>query len=203
MVEVNIVSLTENILAGMRQVGVNYAKNKIKSSIFDAFINVATQQLGQLSPEFSSLLKALQAADVRVRNERGEFHQDVLLRERLTPAQLRELGFDASTARLEVWTEFQEAPAPAIQTAVVRCETNATVRARMAEPDLLDQRLDFGVMRMDLHSGKAFAEPALENPARVLKEWKEIGGRRFLIESSTLDWKLDSSVLIQAQVPCP
>lgn len=41
-------------------------------------------------------------ADVRVRNERGQFHQDVLLREKLSARQLASLGFDANTVRLEV-----------------------------------------------------------------------------------------------------
>ena len=126
-------------------------------------------------------------ADVRVRNERGEFHQDVLLRERLTPAQLRALGFDASLVRLEVWTEFQEVPPPAILTAVVQRETNATVRVRMVEPDRVDERLDFGNMRMDLNSGKAFAEPQSGDTTHVLKAWKEIDGRQFLIESSSFE----------------
>jgi len=64
LIEINIVTLIEDSLAVMRQVGVNYAKNKIKSSIFNAFINVASQELGQLSPEYGALLKALRAADI-------------------------------------------------------------------------------------------------------------------------------------------
>lgn len=126
-------------------------------------------------------------ADVRVRNERGEFHQDVLLRERLSASQLEQLGFDAATVRLEVWSEFQEAPLAAIETVVIRSETNETVRAQMLEPDQVDQRLDFGAMRMDAGSGKAFVEPESGNAVRILKEWKEIGGRRFLIESATYE----------------
>lgn len=126
-------------------------------------------------------------AEVRVRNERGEFHQDVLLRERLSAAQLEQLGFDAATVRLEVWTEFQEAPPPGIETVVVRSETDPSVRAQMLEPDQVDQRLDFGAMRMDAGSGKAFVEPESGNAVRILKEWKEIGGRRFLIESATYE----------------
>jgi len=64
LIEINIVTLVEDTLAVMRQVGVNYAKNRVKSAIFNAFINVASEQLGQLSPEFGALMKALRAADV-------------------------------------------------------------------------------------------------------------------------------------------
>lgn len=64
LIEINIVSLIQNSMAVMRQVGINYAKNRIKSKIFEAFINVASQQLGKLSPEYGVLLKALGAADI-------------------------------------------------------------------------------------------------------------------------------------------
>jgi uncharacterized delta-60 repeat protein len=122
-------------------------------------------------------------ADVRVRNERGTFHQDVLLREKLSNEQLAALGFDPETVRIEVWTEFLEAPAPGISTRVIKTETNATRRAAMAEPDQVDQRVELGMMRMEFGSGRAFAEPGPDKSARISKEWKEIDRERFLIES--------------------
>lgn len=64
LIEINIVNLIQDSLAVMRQVGINYAKNRIKSSIFDAFINVAAGQLGKLSPEYGALLKALNAKNI-------------------------------------------------------------------------------------------------------------------------------------------
>jgi RHS repeat-associated protein len=64
LVEINVVELIQSTMAVMRQVGVNWAKNQIKSSIFNAFINVASRQLGQLSPEYGALLEALGAANI-------------------------------------------------------------------------------------------------------------------------------------------
>lgn len=122
-------------------------------------------------------------ADVRVRNERGAFHQDVLLRERLSAEQLQRLGFDAATVRLEVWTEFVGSPEPALERKVMDAGTNETLRADGA-PEAVDERVDFGVMRLEWGSGKAFAEPEAGGAIRIFKEWEKLEGRQFLIESA-------------------
>jgi hypothetical protein len=121
-------------------------------------------------------------ADVRVRNERGSFHQDVLLREKLSASQLAALGFDPNTVRLEVWTEFVEAPEPATKRIVLRSETNAALRATMVDPDEVDHLLKFG-NEMQIGKGSAFTEEEPIRAARVFKQWHEAGGRRFLIEA--------------------
>lgn len=121
-------------------------------------------------------------ADVRVRNERGQFHQDVLLREKLSGTQLASLGFDANTVRMEVWTEFLEAPEPVEQPIVFKTETNAAVRASMADPDEVDHVLKFG-SDMQIGPGSAFIEGEPDKTTRVFKQWQETGGRRFLIET--------------------
>jgi hypothetical protein len=59
-----VVSLIQTSLQTMRQVGVEAVKQRVKSAIFDAFVNVASAQLGQLSPEFNAVLKTLGAVDV-------------------------------------------------------------------------------------------------------------------------------------------
>jgi RHS repeat-associated protein len=64
LIEINIVSLIQNSLQTMRQVGVSYAKQRVQSAIFDAFVNVASAQLGQLSPEFNAVLKVLRASSI-------------------------------------------------------------------------------------------------------------------------------------------
>ena len=121
-------------------------------------------------------------ADVRVRNERGQFHQDVLLREKLSANQLTSLGFNADTVRLEVWTEFVEAPEPVAQRIVLKTETNAALRATMVEPDEVDDVLKFG-NEMQIGRGSAFIEDEPARATRVFKQWQETGGRRFLIEA--------------------
>jgi hypothetical protein len=121
-------------------------------------------------------------ADVRVRNERGQFHQDVLLREKLSAKQLTALGFDPNTVRLEVWTEFVEAPEPVAQRIVLKTETNAALRATMAEPDVVDHVLKFG-SEMQIGPGSAFTEGEPHRSAPVFKQWQQIGGKRFLIEA--------------------
>lgn len=122
-------------------------------------------------------------ADVRVRNERGQFHQDVLLREKLSAKQLAALGFDANTVRLEVWTEFVEAPEPVTQRIVLETETNAAVRATMADPDEVDHVLKFGG-EMQIGPGRAFIEDEPGKATRIFKQWQRIGDRRFLIEAT-------------------
>lgn len=110
--------------------------------------------------------------DVRVRNERGQFHQDVLLREKLSATQLAALGFDAETVRIEVWTEFLEAPDPVEQRLVLKTETNATVRATMVEPDEVDHVLKFG-SAMAIGPGSAFIEAEPHKATRVFKQWHQ------------------------------
>jgi hypothetical protein len=63
LVELNVVSFIQNSLVALRQESLSYAKNYIKNKAFDALINVATEQLSGLSPEFSALIKQLGVAD--------------------------------------------------------------------------------------------------------------------------------------------
>ena len=81
-------------------------------------------------------------ADYRLRNSRAGVEADVILRSGI-PSPV-ELGFNPSTTRLEIWTEFLEAPEPAVTTAVLRAQTDLDLRKRMVDPDLTDQTLDFG-----------------------------------------------------------
>src|ERR1041384_6441479 len=53
-------------------------------------------------------------ADIRIRNEKDQFHQEVLLKEKFSDDQLASLGFNSS-ARFEVWTHFYSAPAPSVK----------------------------------------------------------------------------------------
>lgn len=104
------------------------------------------------------------AADLHYTSRKGSFVQDVIVRERIVLPE----AFHPATTRLEVWTEFIEAPVP-----------ERTVRTRGGAPDEL---LDFGAMQIG--PGKAFSLG--ENDSRtapVIKRWMQIEGRTFLVEA--------------------
>jgi hypothetical protein len=153
-----------------------------KSVQIAAVKDCAGQQTAGNEITFFDAFQGLKA-DVRIRNTPGSFHQEVILREKLTPEQMARLGFDPRTARVETWTEFFSAPAPTVRTTVLQAERDPGARARMADPDTVDQFLDWGAMKMV--RGKAFVEGAPNKAVPVFKEWMQAGGRRFLIEAVT------------------
>jgi hypothetical protein len=104
-------------------------------------------------------------ADVRVRNERGQFHQDVLLREKLSTNMLAKLGFDSGSVRLEVWTEFIAAPTPTEQRPSLSGLTNGTP-GTLLPMDEVDPVLKFG-SSMQMGAGKAFIEGEPAKTTRV------------------------------------
>jgi hypothetical protein len=126
-------------------------------------------------------------ADVRFTYERGGFHQDVILRERFDPVWLEANGFNPDTTLLEIWTEFFEAPTPIKRARVISSVDEPALRAMVAEPDVVEEDLDFGIMKM--HMGKAYAKgvgPSPELTAPMPKRWHAIDGRTFLVESISL-----------------
>ena len=129
-------------------------------------------------------------ADVRFVYQKSGFHQDVLLRERISPERLKAAGFtsDLSALRLEIWTEWFAAPDPTISGKVLSKETNSVLRNQMAEPDVVEESLDFGDMKMP--TGKAYLQTGvggLNQEVTVSKRWLKIGARTFLVESVAFD----------------
>lgn len=122
-------------------------------------------------------------ADVRIRNERGQFHQDVLLREKLSNDQLVKLGFDPESVSIQVWTEFFDTPSPSVTPIPLRSETNAPLSMQSAAPEQADEFLDFGESKMG--EGRAFVEGPDGASARIHKQWRAIDDRRFLIENAS------------------
>jgi len=92
-------------------------------------------------------------ADVRYTYTKGGFEQDIILR--TSPPSPAEWGLDPETTRLEVFTEFIEAPAAQVTSVTLKREENEVARRLMKEPDLIDQHLDFG----GLHIGRGQAFP--------------------------------------------
>ncbi len=123
-------------------------------------------------------------ADVRYTHTRAEFEQDIILRE--NPPSPWEYGMNPATTRLEVWTEFIEAPEPVRGTSLLKQEGDIAVRRGMVDPDLTDERLEFGEMTMG--PGRAFPtenesdEFSESFSTPVGKNWIRIDGRQFLIE---------------------
>src|SRR6266496_2686337 len=67
-------------------------------------------------------------ADVRVTYEKDAFHQDVIFHQKLDLDRLAAVGFSLKTARLEVWTEFFEAPEPQVTRTVLESESDPLLR---------------------------------------------------------------------------
>lgn len=116
---------------------------------------------------------------------RAGLEQDIILRE--NPPSPKEYGFDPATTRLEVWTEFQNSAQPLVSSRVVGQSINSPSGQRMAEPNLVDDMVQFGAMRMG--HGKAFAanSDTMNNSGAplipVTKRWQQSQGRNFLVES--------------------
>ena len=129
------------------------------------------------------------SGSIRYVNRRGEFHQDVLLGERLDPDLLKKAGFspDSGTAQLEIWTEFFNAPEPTVKSRIVSGERDPNLRASMAEPDLIEDHLDFGIFKMP--TGRAYLQTRAGGESQavdVIKRWMHLEGRTFLVESIPL-----------------
>lgn len=148
-------------------------------------IAVVKDSFGQIVPPNQIIYEDCFAgirADVRWTYRRGGVEVDVILRQ--TP-RLPE-GFLPESTLLTVITEFTDPPAPEKSSAPVHEEEDPAKRARMAQPDLINEDLNFGAMQMRL--GHAFAvgnaEPELTNPLRVpvAKHWIEAAGRALLLE---------------------
>jgi hypothetical protein len=90
-----------------------------------------------------------------------------------------------ATTRLEVWTEFIEAPAPIKTAVVLKREEDPLLRQLMIEPDLIDERLSFGAL--SIRGGQAFSlqqnDPFGQGNMQTGKSWERtVEGRLLLIE---------------------
>ena len=120
------------------------------------------------------------AADVRYTYTISGFEQDIILRE--APPNPEQFGLNPAVTRLEVWTEFPDAPTPARSVAKVAERSESKAEAAV---ELDDEQIDFGSLR--LGTGKAFrAEQADDSLGIVAKQWVTDGGRNFLVETVAL-----------------
>ncbi|HTI73314.1 MAG TPA: hypothetical protein VMF06_25290 [Candidatus Limnocylindria bacterium] len=121
-------------------------------------------------------------ADIVYRVSISSFEQDVILRK---PIDVSSFGFPTNATRIQILTEFYDAPNPDKTRRPIRIESSEKVRAKMAEPDLIDEVLDFG--QFALTTGRAF--PTGQNLAQgnsdtpVVKQFQRVANRTFLVES--------------------
>jgi hypothetical protein len=121
------------------------------------------------------------AADVVYTINKGTFEQDVVITGHLNPG---DYGFPTNTTRVQIYTEFFDAPAPERIRRPLRVQEDQAIRAAMVMPDLVDDVLGFG--EFTLSTGRASLAGATDSDtgsAPVVKEFTTRGGRTFLIES--------------------
>ena len=119
-------------------------------------------------------------ADVIYTIGSGSFEQDVLITGRLDPS---EYGFPTDTTRLQIFTEFYQAPQPDRIRRPIRVEQRRSVRDRMARPDFEDEVLGFGEFVLATGRASLVGSSFRDGAATVAKEFTIIRGRTFLIES--------------------
>ena len=110
-------------------------------------------------------------ADVLYTYTKGGLEQDIVFRER--PPLPEEFGFDPRSTRIEVWTEFFDAPQPKIEERKRKGWRNAMVA----------KSISFG--EMQIGGGTAFGLGAAidrHGGELVNKQWLNISGRTFLVE---------------------
>lgn len=120
-------------------------------------------------------------ADMLYEYKKGAFPSDVVLRENPPLPE----GWRSEDTRIEMVTEFVQAPEPRILNHVQKKETDALLRQIMAEPDLLDETIVFGEMRIPLGMGFLLPNNPNDDSVPVAKNWQATEGRVFLVE--TLD----------------
>jgi fibronectin type 3 domain-containing protein len=139
-------------------------------------------------------------ADLRYTYTKAGLEQDLILLEQPPPPE--EFGLNPQTTRFEVLTEIFRAPEPRKEAKTLKKEANPSRRQQMAEPDLIDELLEFGVMRMSLNkffvldndkedefvlynSGKGMRAGFYKTgrSGRVAKRWLQMDGRQMLVEA--------------------
>jgi len=123
-------------------------------------------------------------ASVKYSYRRGRFSQDVMF-ERGPSVSPTDFGMSTNT-RLEILTELISSPTPTRTSWVMKRETDASKRARMVEPDLVDEKLDYGAMAMYL--GRAFSSDSSKRSGiPVAKRLLNLEGRTVLSEA--VEWR--------------
>jgi hypothetical protein len=156
----------------------------------DAIVAMAKNGVGELlvpnQVVYRDVLDGV-SADLLFTVRRGSIESDLVLRE--TPPDPTDFGLNPETVLVEVITEFMDAPEPSKKETVLASVEEPEVRAKVAQPDWIDEDLDFGFNQFI--QGRAFAWSAAEAARRQPSEFAPVGkrwtkttdGRTVLIES--------------------
>jgi hypothetical protein len=106
-------------------------------------------------------------ADVRYTYTKAGCEQDIVVQQQLPSPGF--FGLNPDTTWLQVWTEFTDPPTPVIE----------------QMPDGIDERVDFGAMKME--RGRAFILGDETNAVPVDKVWTTVQGRTLLVEQVQFD----------------
>ena len=110
----------------------------------------------------------------------NSLEQNIILRQR--PPAPESYGLNPDTTRLQVWTEWFDAPPMRGQSSVLRLRAATNGLSAVTANDLA---LNFGTMK--IVRGMAFNLNGTSSPAPVAKEWVQNQGRNFLVE--TVDYR--------------
>lgn len=172
----------------------------------DALLATVQDARGELLPPNQVIYRKVfdkVRADLVYTYRKDGMEADVVLRE--VPPAPEEFGLPSETTRLEVVTEFFEAPQPVKVRRALATVEDEEVRARVAEPDWMDEELDFGAQRIG--AGRAFAWAAREVAAARPDEFAPVGkqwvalpdGRSLLIESAEYVSLLDELLALPGE----
>ena len=194
---ITIISRTNNVLR-LRPLGLYYYDAQSGESVPIATVRDCEGEL--LPPNrvvYHSVLDSLQADLVYIWT-RGSFESDLVLLEKPQPPDA--YGLNNRTTRLELWHVFDGDPQPQRIPVVLEGETDPDLRSRMAEPDLVDETLDFGDLQFprgyafslsgseNANTNAVFHRPQLPQEGQpghvpVAKRLVRIGDRTGLVES--------------------
>jgi hypothetical protein len=163
-------------------IGLSYFDTSTGNSAMIAEIKDSTGQVSGNQVTYPDAFTDFKA-DIRYTYRRGGFEQDIIIKEQ--PPSPSEYGMNPTTTRLEVLSEFVDAPTPVRRTEVLRfhhpsISTNAAGRLDYGR-SFVDETVGFGGMRMG--PGAAFPSHATGQRVPVGKRWQQLEGRDFLIEA--------------------
>jgi hypothetical protein len=188
-----------NTVLKLKPVGLYYFDSASGKSVLLASLRPTTAE--RVAPNqllYRSAFHGL-LCNIRYTYTKGAFESDLVILQRPKPPEFYSLS--SATTRLELW-HIVEAPTPRVMPTVLDTATNPDLRSQLAEPDFIDETIDFGDAWFA--QGRAFscgtASPAdrqsdqtapvrLPRPgptarsAVVAKRWGQIGNKTGLCES--------------------
>jgi hypothetical protein len=170
----------------------------------ESIIATVRDTQGELLPPnqviYRNAFEGLHADVVYTYRKRG-VEADVVLRE--VPPSPSDFGMAPETARIEVYTEFLEPPRPTRHPRLLATIVDPQQRGMVAEPDWVDEELDFGLNR--IAEGRAFAwSAAAKRLRKLLSEWARGDEDAFPVQLALLtrsQWRAAAAVpkLVEAE----